>query len=72
MTTSTNISSRAGDNDSARPLASVLRQKPARQADCTVHGSYTSRNIMADIWTKCPVCANEAAGKAKVAGERAE
>ena len=76
MTTSKKTSRHTGEDGSsgveARHLASVLRQRPAKQANCAAHGPYTSRNIMADIWTKCPVCANEAASKAKVDSERAE
>lgn len=40
-----------------------------RQADrtevCDIHGEYTSRHIMARIWTRCPECTRAAAAKAE-------
>lgn len=34
-------------------FASTGQEKPAR---CDHHGEYVSRNLMANIWTKCPEC----------------
>ncbi|WP_281661409.1 ATP-binding protein [Microvirgula aerodenitrificans] len=47
-----------------------------RQADrtevCDIHGEYTSRHIMARIWTRCPECAKAAAAKAETDRQEAE
>jgi DNA replication protein DnaC len=32
----------------------------AREVVCSFHGAYKARRIFADIWSKCPVCSDEA------------
>ena len=53
-----------------RVLASRGRQLPGREADCDIHGAYTSREIHLlgqSRWSGCPVCAREAADQRLVA-----
>lgn len=41
-------------------LPDVLRREPReRDATCTVHGAFVSRNLCGPIWSKCPVCEEE-------------
>lgn len=74
------IPARAGDADPAAAgeiarfvqgvLASRGRQLPGREADCDIHGAYTSREIHLlgqSRWSGCPVCAREAADQRLVA-----
>lgn len=55
------------------PLRNVLiiERAPKRQI-CDTHGEYDSRNVIGNIWTKCPVCeADHAAKKQQEEEERA-
>jgi DNA replication protein DnaC len=54
------------------------RKYPERDADCEIHGAYTSRNYFGSIWSGCETCsqereeANRKEAQRKVLQERAE
>lgn len=43
----------------------VIERTPKRQS-CDAHGEYDSRNVIGNVWTKCPVCEAERAEKKRL------
>lgn len=37
----------------------LANRKPDEQRQCDTHGEYTSKNILGDHWSGCPVCTEE-------------
>lgn len=44
-------------------------QPKTRQATCDIHGEFESKCFIGSVWSKCPVCANEAAEREKIEAE---
>lgn len=42
-----------------KSLADILTNRPERTQHCANHGSYVSKNIIGEIWTRCPKCEAE-------------
>jgi len=48
-----------GTNEEISSLADELStEKQFRKENCETHGEFDSRNIIRNIWSKCPVCTN--------------
>lgn len=49
-----------GTHDEAIALADLLAtEKLTHQVNCHKHGGYESRNVIGNVWTKCPTCTDE-------------
>lgn len=61
------------DTSSDRPVGNAFGPtQPDKQAECPAHGAYISRNVMRNLWTRCPACQADTAEKERQQREALE